>query len=429
MHDMRIIGGKPLEGKIRVAGAKNAVLPILAATVLTDEPVVLRNVPNLFDVRTMLEILESVGYRCAFQNGQVTVQPGTLNTKNIPYQAVRKMRASFNILGPLAVRANEADVPLPGGCSIGVRPVDMHIEGLKLLGFEANIAHGVVQTRRRWKPNFVNIVLKFPSVGATEQLLSTAVLMNNINVVINNAALEPEVQELALFLQAMGASIEGIGTSTLRVQGVEKMHGVEYEIIPDRMEAGTYMMAAMVTSGELEIHGIRADHNESLLQKMRSIGSEVEIENGIALVRCRSRPRSSETFVQVYPGFPTDMQPQMTAVAAVSKGFSFISDSVFKTRHMHVPELQRMGAKIHIENGSIIVEGIPQLSGAPVRATDLRCAAALILAGLNADGETVVQEVDHVFRGYDQILEKLRSVGAEVEVVPSTNGNGKGPIG
>src|SRR6056297_3165828 len=415
MSEMLIRGGKKLSGKVEVSGSKNAVLPILAASLLTNERILIRRVPDLEDVRTMLEILASLNIETTFNNGEIEIKSHSTCKNSVPYHLIRKMRASFNILGPLSVIHNEAGVPLPGGCSIGPRPVDLHLMGLKKLGFENRIEHGVVFTQKIKKHKSVTVDLPFPSVGATEQILSAAVKLEGTTTIINNAAREPEVSQLVDFLIQMGAIITGKDTSTLRIEGVKKLHGIEFEVIPDRMEAGTYLLAGLITNSSITVNGYIKEHNSALTQELLRINAPVEIKGDIARTHESKQPLKS-TYIRadIYPYFPTDMQPQMTTLLTLSEGRSIVNDRVFPERNSHAEELRRLGAHAYARNQNIIIKGQKELQGAPVFATDLRCAAALVLAGLAAKGETVVQEVDHIFRGYDRVVEKLRGLGADV---------------
>ena len=415
MSEMLIRGGKKLSGVVEVSGSKNAVLPILAASLLTNERILIKRVPDLEDVRTMLDILSSLNIETVFENGVIEIKAHSTCKNSVPYHLIRKMRASFNILGPLSVIHNEAGVPLPGGCSIGPRPVDLHLMGLKKLGFENRIEHGVVFTERKNKYEEVTVNLPFPSVGATEQILSAAVKLEGTTTVINNAAKEPEISQLIDFLMQMGAIITGKDTSTLRIEGVQKLHGIEFEVIPDRMEAGTYLIAGLITNSAITVNGYIPDHNKALTHELLKMNAPFEIK-GTTVYTKETKTTLKSTYIRadIYPYFPTDMQPQMTTLLTLSQGRSVINDCVFPERNSHAEELRRLGAHAFVRNQNIIITGQRELQGAPVFATDLRCAAALILAGLAAKGETLIQEVDHIFRGYDRIVEKLRGINADV---------------
>jgi UDP-N-acetylglucosamine 1-carboxyvinyltransferase len=417
MSEMIISGGNELRGKVQISGSKNAVLPILAASLLTNDRIVIKRVPDLEDVRTMLEILRSLDIEAVFEDGVIEIEAHESCKNVVPYHLIRKMRASFNIRGPLSVINDSAQVPLPGGCSIGPRPVDLHLMGLKKLGFDNHIEYGVVFTEKVREIKEAVIDLPFPSVGATEQILSTAVKLEGTQTVLNNAAKEPEISQLVDFLIGMGAKIEGKGTSTLTVTGVKALHGIEFEVIYDRMEAGTYLLAGLMSGGEIEVEGYVEQDNIALTEILRKINAPFKIEND-KVFTYRSLASMNGTFVKadVFPYFPTDMQPQMTALLTLCQGQSVVQDTVFPERNSHAEELRRFGARIFVRNQSIMINGVDELEGAPVMATDLRCAAALILAGLTANGDTLIQEVDHIFRGYDRIIDKLRGLGAVVDI-------------
>jgi UDP-N-acetylglucosamine 1-carboxyvinyltransferase len=417
MKNLLLNGGVPLKGRVKISGSKNTTLPLIAASLLTNESVILKNVPDLEDVRTMVDILNHLGVAVSFKGGMMAITPKSELRNHLPYESVRKMRASFNVLGPLVVRNEEAHVPLPGGCAIGPRPVDMHLEGMKALGIDTLIEYGIVNAKRTRMPKNVFFHLRIPSVGTTEQLLSIAVLMHGAETILNNVALEPEVQEMALFLNRMGANIEGIGTSALRITGVNRLHGIEYDIIPDRIETGTYLLAGLISKGDITLEGYRKEHNVSLIQKVREMGADIEEHENQVRVNCVEALRGTDIHAEVYPGVPTDLQPQLTTLCAVSQGVSVVTDTVFTDRFVHVDELKRMGARCSVRNHSIIIHGIERLNGAPVKANDLRGAAALILAGINAEGQTLIQNIDYIFRGYENIADKLQSLGAKCELV------------
>lgn len=415
MGKLIVHGGVRLEGSVKISGAKNAALPILAATILLDEPVFVRNVPDLMDVRTMLEILQSVGCGVRFENNVVLVEPSADLKGEVPYEPVRKMRASFNVLGPLAVKCGEACVSLPGGCSIGVRPVDFHLEGLQKLGFSIEIEHGVVRARREKKLQECYISFPFPSVGATEHIMTTAALLEGTRTIIDNAAMEPEIVDLADFLVKCGARVSGAGSRRIEIEGVGKLSPCDHAIIPDRIEAGTYAIAAAATQGEVLLENVRSDHIMAAIDALRQSGAEVNVERESILVRMNKRPKPLKLQVTPYPGFPTDLQPQTIAYLSVAEGTSVIVETVFKSRFQHVDELRRLGARIELTDGTAIVYGVEKLQGTIVTATDLRAAAALVIAGLMAEGTTKVEEVDHIFRGYEKLMEKLSKLGAVVE--------------
>ncbi|MDK2906550.1 MAG: UDP-N-acetylglucosamine 1-carboxyvinyltransferase [Petrotoga sp.] len=415
---MIVKGPQKAQGTLTVSGSKNAVLPIMGASLLTDDDIELRNVPDLADVRTMIEILESAGKEIERFDDQLIIKSsGTINSE-IPYEPVRKMRASFNVYGPLTLRNGYAKVALPGGCSIGARPVDFHLEGLKKLGVESSIEHGFVTSKLNKPNNQINISLPFPSVGATEHVLTTACLLEGVNTTITNCAIEPEVTDLVNFLNKMGAKITGGGTSILKIEGVKKLSGIKYTIIPDRIEAGTYIILGKLIGQELTIKNVSAEHLNSLFSIFENIGSPVDYDEKKREVKVTETLLSTLNSISMetapFPGFPTDLQPQITTFLSMVPGRSTITETVFKSRFYHIDELNRMGAKIRVEDNTAIIEGVNKLSGAPVEATDLRAAAALLIAGLVAEGETIISNVDHIFRGYENIHEKLEQVGIDL---------------
>jgi UDP-N-acetylglucosamine 1-carboxyvinyltransferase len=418
MDKIRIRGGKSLHGRIEIGGAKNAALPILAATLLTDAPVTIDNVPELADIASMRRLLKTLGAEIE-QPQDVTrrlrlTTPAITNT-TADYDLVRKMRASVLVLGPLLARTGEAAVSLPGGCAIGPRPVDLHLKGLEELGATIELRQGYIHATAPRGLRGAKLRLALPSVGATENLMMAASLADG-ETVIANAAREPEVADLARCLVAMGASIEGIGTGTLTIQGVPRLHGATYAVLPDRIELGTYAMAAAISRGELELVGGRIDLIGTLAEKLEEAGVEVEAGEGGVVVRSNgAMPAGVDVMTQPYPGFPTDLQAQFMALMCVAQGAAMITEAIFENRFMHVPELTRMGARITVHGGSALVRGVPRLTGAPVMATDLRASVSLILAGLAAEGETVVSRVYHLDRGYERLAEKLVACGADIE--------------
>ncbi len=420
MDKIRIEGGRPLKGSIKIGGAKNAVLPILAAGLLTEEPLVLSNVPDLADVRSMRALLLTHGM--AIEAGAAGSHTLTTRTKEITnstaeYDLVRKMRASVLVLGPLLARAGEAKVSLPGGCAIGQRPVDLHLKGLEELGAEIELDRGYIHARA---PNGLrggHVPLAMPSVGATENLLMAASLAQG-ETVIANAAREPEIVDLARCLIAMGAKIEGAGSATITVQGVPALHGADYRVVADRIELGTYAIAAAISGGDLRLVGGQIDLIGSLAEKLQEAGLSIGNDGDDLIVACRDRrPIGVDAMTQPYPGFPTDLQAQFMALMCIAEGAAMITETIFENRFMHVSELTRMGAKITVHGGSALVRGSETLNGAPVMATDLRASVCLILAGLAAKGETEIARVYHLDRGYERLDEKLRACGAEIERV------------
>jgi UDP-N-acetylglucosamine 1-carboxyvinyltransferase len=422
MDRIHIKGGAPLRGQIAIGGAKNAALPILAASLLTDEPVTLRNVPALGDIASMLRLLETLGTTAedvgAEQPALRLVTPEITDT-TAAYDLVRKMRASVLVLGPLVARSGEARVSLPGGCAIGPRPVDLHVKGLEELGAEIELREGYIHARAQGGLKGARIRLALPSVGATENLLMAACLARG-ETVIANAAREPEVVDLARCLVAMGARIEGIGTGTLTVEGSERLRGVDHSIVCDRIELGTYAMAAAITRGELDLRGGRLELLASVIEKLEETGVEVQQEpQGLRVIGHRARTRGVDVMTQAYPGFPTDLQAQFMALMCTAEGAAMVTETIFENRFMHVPELTRMGARITVHGGSALIRGVPRLYGAPVMATDLRASVSLILAGLAAEGETVVNRVYHLDRGYERLVDKLIACGATIERLSS----------
>ncbi len=417
MDKIIIQGGRPLRGSIRIGGAKNAVLPILAAGLLTDRPVVLENVPALADTRSMLALLRTLGMAVEERAGDgLELQ---LLTKGIAdhtadYELVRKMRASVLVLGPLLARVGEAKVSLPGGCAIGQRPVDLHLKGLEDLGAKIELDRGYIHARA---PNGLRggpVPLAMPSVGATENLLMAAALAEG-ETVITNAAREPEVVDLAVCLRAMGAKIQGEGTATITIQGVPKLDGARHRIVPDRIELGTYAIAGAITGGELRLLGGRAELIGSLTEKLIEAGVTVEDDGDDLRVAADGRPKGVDVMTQPYPGFPTDLQAQFMALMCVAEGAAMITETIFENRFMHVSELGRMGGKITVHGGSALVRGVEKLRGAQVMATDLRASVSLVLAGLAAEGETEIRRVYHLDRGYEHVDEKLKGCGAVIE--------------
>jgi UDP-N-acetylglucosamine 1-carboxyvinyltransferase len=422
MDRIHIKGGVPLRGQIAIGGAKNAALPILAASLLTEEPMTLRNVPALGDIASMRGLLETLGTVAeeieAKPPALRLVTPAITDT-TAAYDLVRKMRASVLVLGPLVARSGEARVSLPGGCAIGPRPVDLHVKGLEELGAEIELREGYIHARAPHGLKGARVRLALPSVGATENLLMAACLARG-ETVIANAAREPEVVDLARCLLAMGARIEGIGTGTLTIEGMERLRGVEHTIVCDRIELGTYAMAAAITRGDLELRGGRLELLASVVEKLEETGVEVQQEpQGLRVIGNRARTRGVDVMTQAYPGFPTDLQAQFMALMCTAEGAAMVTETIFENRFMHVPELTRMGARITVHGGSALIRGVPRLYGAPVMATDLRASVSLILAGLAAEGETVVNRVYHLDRGYERLVDKLIACGAAIERLSS----------
>ena len=415
MDKLRIEGGRPLSGAVAVSGAKNAALPILAASLLAPQPLLVSNVPRLQDVSTMLRLLQGMGVRCSQEGELVSLDAGTVDTPQAPYDLVRTMRASILVLGPLLARLGEARVSLPGGCAIGQRPVDQHIKGLQAMGATIDIEHGYVVARAA-RLRGARIVTDMVTVTGTENLMMAATLADG-ETVIENAAREPEVVDLANALNAMGARVEGAGTDRVVVQGVQRMHGASHRVMPDRIEAGTFLCAAAATGGEIRLSGAAPATMDATLDKLREAGARIETGDDWVALSMDRRASAVNLRTAPYPGFATDMQAQMMALNAVAQGAGVITETIFENRFMHVLELQRLGADIAIEGNTAIVRGVDRLSGAAVMATDLRASAGLVIAGLVADGETVVDRIYHLDRGYDRMEAKLRALGADIERV------------
>lgn len=415
MDKIIVRGGKALAGKVKVSGAKNAVLPIIAASILAEKGTcVIHDVPALDDVRTICNLLRSLGISLTYDREVLTIQASRLTSVEASYELVRKMRASFLVMGPLLARQGKARVALPGGCAIGTRPIDQHLKGFEAMGAKIEIGQGFIEASVEGRLKGAKIYLDIPSVGATENIMMAAALAEGTTV-IENAAEEPEIVDLANFLNGMGAKIRGAGTGSIRIEGVESLKGCTHCVIPDRIEAGTFMVAAAITGGDVFIEGAICDHLKSVTAKLREMGVQVdEQENGIR-VRRSGPIKAVDVKTLPYPGFPTDMQSQMMALLLVSEGTSIVTETVFENRFMHVEEFRRMNANIKIEGRSAIVEGGAKLTGSKVTATDLRAGAALVLAGLVAEGETEVSGLHHIDRGYVNFTEKLRQLGADVE--------------
>ncbi len=418
MDSIRIKGGRPLHGTIPVSGAKNAALPLMAAALLTDEPLRLTNLPKLADIATLRSLLAQHGAESENGDDTLTIQAERITSALAPYDIVRKMRASILVLGPLLARHGEAVVSLPGGCAIGNRPIDLHLKGFKELGAELRLEDGYVHARAP-EGGLRGGLVRFPlvSVGATENVLMAATLASG-ETVIENAAREPEITDLAECLIAMGAEISGLGTDRLVVKGVSRLHGAEHAVMPDRIEAGSYAVAAAITGGRITLTRARADIMASTLEALRAAGADVvEGENEITVARDSGPLTGVDIVTQPFPGFPTDMQAQFMALMTLSNGASMITETIFENRFMHVPELSRMGADITVHGASAMIRGVRQLTGAPVMATDLRASMGLVLAGLAATGTTTVNRVYHLDRGYERLEEKLKACGADVERV------------
>ena len=416
MDKLLIRGGRTLKGEIAISGAKNAALPELCAALLTAKPVTLNHAPQLQDVRTMLKLLRSLGVaveRSEAQPETVRLDASALTSHEATYDLVKTMRAAILVLGPLLARFGEARVSLPGGCAIGSRPVDQHIKGLKAMGAEITVEHGyIVAKAKRLKG--ARITTDMITVTGTENLLMAATLADG-ETVLENAAQEPEVTDLAEMLIGMGAKIEGHGTSRIRVQGVDSLHGTTHRIVPDRIETGTFLCAVAAAGGDVTLRGTRADHLDAVIDKLREAGAAIECGDDWIRVQGRGRPRAASFRTSEYPAFPTDMQAQFMALDCIAEGTSVITETIFENRMMHVNELLRLGANIEVEGNTAVVQGIAKLSGATVMATDLRASASLVIAGLVAEGETIVDRIYHLDRGYDRMEAKLRGIGADIE--------------
>lgn len=415
MDKIIVRGGIPLKGSVRIHGAKNAALPIMAACLLADEPCVLHDVPCLHDVFGMDKILAHMGMGVDFTGRSMTLDPTTVNSSVAPYELVRKMRASFFVLGPLLGRFGKARVSMPGGCAIGTRPVDIHLKGLESLGVKICIEEGYVVAEGRLKG--ADIALDFPSVGATENLMMAASKADGVTR-LSNAAREPEIVDVANFLTKLGADVQGAGTDTITVTGVKVLKGAEHDIMPDRIETGTFLSAAIATRGDVTLHHANADHLPGFLSKLTDAGAEITVSDKTIRAKAENGLRSVDVVTQPYPGFPTDLQAQTMAMLCTAEGASVIKETVFENRFMQVAELSRMGADIEVDGNTAVIRGVPSLSGAPVMASDLRASAALIIAGLMAsEGETEISRVYHIDRGYERIEERLASLGADIERV------------
>jgi len=418
MDKLLIRGGRQLQGEVTISGAKNAALPELCATLLTADPVTLSNVPRLQDVSTTLKLLRSMGVQAERSESQpdtVAVSAAKLTSREATYDLVKTMRASILVLGPLLARFGEARVSLPGGCAIGSRPVDQHIKGMQAMGAEITVEHGyILACAKRLKG--ARITTDMVTVTGTENLLMAATLAEG-ETVLENAAQEPEIPDLAEMLIGMGAKIEGHGSSKIRIQGVERLHGVAHRIVPDRIEAGTFLCAVAAAGGKVVLRGARADHLDAVIDKLREAGAGIESGADWIRVKNDKRLRAVGFRTSEYPAFPTDMQAQFMALDCIADGTAKVTETIFENRFMHVNELVRLGAKIEVDGHTAVIQGVPRLSGATVMATDLRASASLVIAGLVADGETVIDRIYHLDRGYDQMETKLRAIGADIERV------------
>jgi UDP-N-acetylglucosamine 1-carboxyvinyltransferase len=419
MDKLIITGGTTLDGEIRISGAKNAALPILTATLLAEGPMIVGNVPHLQDVTTTIELLGAMGVHLVIDE-KLAIESDVATIKQFvaPYELVKTMRASILVLGPLLTRFGEAEVSLPGGCAIGTRPVNLHIQGLQAMGAEIKVENGYIKARAK-RLKGATIILDLVTVTGTENLMMAATLAEGTTV-LENAAREPEVVDLANCLNKMGARISGAGTPTITIEGVDTLKGVRYEVLPDRIETGTYLVATAITGGRIKVKDTQPKMLDAVLGKLREAGAVIETgENWISLDMQGRRPQAVDVHTAPYPAFPTDMQAQFTALNAVAEGTSTITETVFENRFMHVQELERMGADIRLEGNTAIITGVDRLTAAPVMATDLRASASLVLAGLVAEGDTEVNRIYHIDRGYERIEEKLQQLGATIRRVPN----------
>ena len=422
MDKLQIRGGVPLDGEVRISGAKNAALPILAGALLADGPVTIGNVPHLRDVTTMIELLGRMGASVTIdERMRIEVDPRPVRETFAPYEMVKTMRAAILVLGPLVARYGSADVSLPGGCAIGARPVNIHVAGLQAMGAEVHIENGYIKARAG-RLKGARIVLETVTVTGTENLMMAAALAEG-RTILENAAREPEIVDLAQFLNAMGARVSGQGTDTITIDGVESLHGTAYEVLPDRIEAGTYLVAGAITSGRVRARGACAEHLDAVLAKLAEAGATVVRGDQFVEVDMRGRrPRSVDIRTAPHPGFPTDMQAQFAALNTVAEGVGTIVETIFENRFMHMLEMRRMGAEIRLEGNTAIIKGVPRLTAAPVMATDLRASASLVLAGLVAEGTTEIERIYHIDRGYECIEEKLQGLGAQIRRIAGGRG-------
>jgi UDP-N-acetylglucosamine 1-carboxyvinyltransferase len=419
MDKLIIHGGASLEGEVSISGAKNSALPILSATLLTDQPVVIGNVPHLHDITTTIELLGRMGSRITVNECMnIEIDNAEINNFFAPYELVKTMRASILVLGPLLARYGKADVSLPGGCAIGSRPVNIHLQGLIAMGAEITTDSGYIRAVTKERLKGVQLTLDMVTVTGTENLMMAATLADGLTI-IENAAREPEVKDLAICLNKMGAKIIGAGTDRIEIEGVETLHGTEHKILPDRIETGTYLVAAVMTGGKMRLRNTRSVLLESVLSKLSEAGATIDTEeNAISIDMRGKKPKAVDIHTAPFPGFPTDMQAQFTAMNSIAEGSGTITEAVFENRFMHVHELQRMGADLKLEGNTTITDGVEQLTCAPVMATDLRASASLVLAGLVAEGQTTVDRIYHIDRGYETIEEKLSQLGADIRRIP-----------
>jgi len=412
MQKLSIQGGSRLNGEVRISGAKNAALPILCAGLLTGDPLQLGNVPDLNDVATMRKLLQQMGMAIEVNGGEVVLSAAQIDRLEAPYDMVKTMRAAILVLGPLVARFGAARVSLPGGCAIGSRPVDLHIKGLQAMGAEIHIEHGYIHAQAK-RLKGARIFFDLVSVTGTENLMMAATLADGVTV-LENAAREPEVVDLAHCLIAMGARIEGAGSDTITITGVDRLHGASHRIMPDRIESGTFLVAAAAAGGSITLTETRADILDNVLEKLQEAGATIQVAGGTISLQMNQRPRAVNVRTAPYPAFPTDMQAQFMALNCIAEGSSMVVETIFENRFMHVQELRRLGAQIDVEGNTAVIRGCAQLEGAAIMATDLRASACLVIAGLVAQGETVVDRIYHLDRGYEHIEAKLSALGAQI---------------
>jgi len=415
MRSIIVRGGQSLSGEVYVEGAKNSALKLMAAALMAPGTTRIANVPEISDVETMGEVISGLGARVERTDHSLAIDASDLTSFEAPYEMVARMRASISVLGPLIARLGQARVAMPGGCAIGSRKIDMHIRGLEALGVQVETGHGYIHASAPGGLVGTEVTLDFPSVGATENLLMAAVLARGTTV-IENAAREPEIQDLAAFLSGMGARIEGEGSPVITIEGVDGLHGTDHRVVGDRIEAGTFLIAAAITGGRVRVRGFDPRHMDMVLSKLGQVGCSVELHEDGATLSCSGRPRPVDVQTLPYPGYPTDMQAQHMALMAIAEGDCVITENVFENRFMFADELARMGADVRIEGHHALIKGVAQLSGAPVRSPDLRGGAALVLAGLAAEGTTHVSEIHHIERGYERFVDKLAALGAKIEM-------------
>ena len=411
-----VTGGKPLNGEVTISGAKNAVLPIIVGTLLTDEVCTIHDVPHLADVDTISEVLEVLGAHVGREGSVMTVDGGKVDNFTAPYEYIQKMRASVLIMGPLLARMGRVKISMPGGCGIGTRPIDLHLKGLEALGAHISLGHGGLDAVVDGRLKGARIYLDFPSVGATENIMMAAALAEGTTV-IENAAEEPEIVDLANFLNSMGASVRGAGTNVIKIEGVAHLSGSDYAVIPDRIEAGTYLVAGAITGGNVLLKNVISDHIKPVIAKLRECGAEVIEEEDDLRVIGKDHFQATDIKTLPYPGFPTDMQAQFMALMSIADGISVFTETVFENRFMQADELRRMGANIKVDGRNAVIEGVSRLPGCPAKATDLRAGAALITAGLAAEGQTEITGLHHIDRGYEKLIEKFTALGADIKRV------------